>query len=194
MLISSLGIDLDIYKIGDTIQMAGAVYNGEGRTILCLFPGEKVEKVEVMEMTSDEWKTFIRQTDLLETEIIEHSKDGTTTKAIVRKSQRQIDTVVQWKVFRRDGYTCRYCGADDVPLTVDHLVTWETGGPTVEENLLTCCKADNKTRGRLSYAEWLEHPYYKKVSARLTEVERERNRKLLDTLPGIPRIQSKRSR
>jgi hypothetical protein len=56
--------EIDIYKIGDTIQMAGAIYNGEGRTILCLYPGEKVEKVEVMEMTLDEWKTFLRQTDL----------------------------------------------------------------------------------------------------------------------------------
>jgi len=160
--------DLRLHAIGDTIQLVGAIYEGEGRTLLCFFP-EHTDATphEVLEMSPDEWKLFIRQTDLLETEILQKAADGAVTKAIVRKSQRHIDTVMQWRVFKRDGYACRYCNNADVPLTVDHLVLWEEGGPTIPENLVSACKKCNKTRGNLSYAEWLNHPYYKQVSKKL---------------------------
>lgn len=187
--------DLDVYAIGDTIQIAGAIYSGEGKTFLCLFPGEKVDlPQEVLEMSLDEWKQFLFQTDVLEVEIIEKAADGTLAKAIVRKSQRQIDNHVQWAVWRRDKYRCRYCGKDDVPLTVDHLVVWEEGGPSVPENLLSCCKHCNKVRGNLEFTRWLEHPHFKRVSAALTTDQRTALWEIADTLPNIPRYMNKRSR
>ena len=70
--------------------------------------GAEAQKI-VWEDTED-WKKVLRQTDLLETEVLALSEDGKLTKAILRKSQRQIEARISWNVFRRDGYRCRYCG------------------------------------------------------------------------------------
>ncbi len=102
------------------------------------------------------------QTDVVETSVID--PDNYPQRIIVRKSQRQMDSKVQWDVFRRDNFVCRYCGANNVPLTVDHIMTWESGGPTIVENLVSACKKCNKTRGNTAYGDWLESDYYKKVS------------------------------
>lgn len=204
--------DLNILDIGNNIQLAGAVYIGNGKLYLTMFPDEAGElndsfetcswvqstgehlDIESLNMTQEEWETFLRQTDLLETQGLVKAENGSVEKAILRKSSRQIDQGVSWKVFRRDGYSCRYCRADDVPLTVDHLVCWEEGGPSTEANLVAACRKCNKTRGNTPYTQWLEHPYYKKVSQNLTEGEREANMKLASTLDSIPRHYAKRSR
>ena len=174
--------ELNLLSVGHTINLVGAVYSGEGKMLLALFPEDQGEiktrdgeapaffqetsgvSIETLEMDTADWERFLRQTDLLETEVLTKASDGTLAKAILRKSQRQIDTNVQWKVWRRDKFSCVYCGKDDVPLTVDHLVTWEVGGPSVEANLVTADRPCNKARGNLSYADWLRHPHYLKVS------------------------------
>lgn len=187
--------DLDIHAIGDTIQLTGVIYASADTAYLCYFPKEDDDlPTQVLKMNEDDWKAFIRQTDLLEVEILEKAEDGTITKAILRKSQRQIDQVVSWNVFRRDGYRCRYCGRNNVPLTVDHLVTWEEGGPTVEDNLVSACKKCNKTRGRTEYAAWLASKDYRKVSERLTPADHAANQALVPTLDAIPRVTHIRSR
>lgn len=202
--------ELNLLSIGNTIQLAGAAFVGEGKLLLCLFPedsgaiysgqgqvlfddGEEKE-VHVLDMDSDDWAKFLRQTDILEVEVLQKASDGKLAKAILRKSARQIEAKVSWQVFRRDGYACRYCGRDDVPLTIDHLVLWEEGGPSIPANLVAADKRCNKTRGNLSYEQWLEHPYYQRVSAALTEEQRNANRRLVETLAKIPRVVNKRSR
>ncbi|WP_212636678.1 HNH endonuclease, partial [Salmonella enterica] len=55
---------------------------------------------------------------------------------ILRKNQRILDQKIAWEVYRRDKYKCRYCGIDNVPLTVDHIITWESGGATHADNLM----------------------------------------------------------
>lgn len=200
--------DLNIHDIGNTIQLEGAIFVGNGKVFLCMFPGshgniEDVEgndctefvtaqgeelTAEALNMTDEEWNTFFRQTDLLETEVLSRSSDGKLAKIVLRKSQRNIAQEVSWRVYKRDGYKCRYCGKDDVPLTVDHLVLWEEGGPSTEANLVAADKTCNRKRGNLPYEQWLEHPYYKRVSQNLTEEQREANRKLAATLKDIPRM------
>jgi len=183
---------LDLLKVGNTIQLVGAVWAGEGEVYLCMFPSEHGEvlsgEVHVLNMTREQWQQFLRQTDILEAEVLAQAADGTVTKAILRKSARQISQHISWEVFRRDGYACRYCGKDTVPLTVDHLVTWEMCGPSVPENLVSSCKKCNKVRGDKPYAEWLQHDYYQKVSQNLSALTRQDNEALLDTLDDIPRM------
>lgn len=207
--------DINLLSIGHTIQMAGAIYVGEGKAYLAMFPdeqsrisvrqydyetillsseGEEVAEVESLLMDTAEWQAFLRQTDLLETEVSLKAANGTIEKAILRKSQRQVEQGVSWKVFKRDGYACCYCANNDVPLTVDHLVTWESGGPSTVENLVSACRKCNKTRGELDYPSWLQHPFYKKVSQNLSEATRQANLKLVETLDAIPRLVHKRSR
>lgn len=94
---------------------------------------------------------------------------------------------VVWDVYRRDGFLCSYCGAGDVPLTVDHIVLWEQGGPSTRDNLLTSCKKCNKTRGNMSFEEWLESDHYKRVSRGLSEMNRVANEDARNRLPSIKR-------
>lgn len=202
--------DVDLLKFGHTTQLAGAVYAGEGRLWLAMFPDEHGEvsdeasftskaygppfEINTLNMNLEEWVCFLEQTDTLATEVLARGADGTPAKAIVRKSQRQISQGVSWAVYRRADYKCEYCGADDVPLTVDHLVLWEQGGPSVEANLSSACRKCNKTRGNLEYAAWLQSPYYLKVSRRLDPRVRAENERRLTTLDGISRVQQQRSR
>jgi 5-methylcytosine-specific restriction endonuclease McrA len=182
--------DIKLTAIGDTIQMVGAVYAGEGESYICLFP-EDAEAAKlhqhILEMDAEDWKVFLRQTDLMETEVLTRASDGTLAKAMLRKSSRSVEQVINWNCFRRDNYTCRYCGNNRIPLTVDHLVRWEEGGPSIEANMLSSCKKCNKTRGDKPYVLWLQHDYYLKVSRNLSEEVRAANLALVPTLTDIPR-------
>jgi hypothetical protein len=180
--------DLPRLALGHTIQLAGAIWSGEGKNYLCFLPDEEEAlPLEIVTLTQEEWEEFLLQTDLLNVEAQVLDEAGKVVKAIVRKSQRQISQNVSWEVFRRDAYHCRYCGRGDVPLTVDHLVLWEEGGPSVPANLVSSCKKCNKTRGNTPYAEWLNHPYYKRVSQDLSRATIAQNLALVPTLATIPR-------
>lgn len=194
--------EIDVLSIGNTVQLAGAVYVGDGAMLLAMFPEDAGEvsrgaafqsqsaqeiPVHVLNMTTEDWQVFLRQTDVMETEVLARAADGSLVKAVMRKSQRQIDQSVSWQVFRRDGYRCRYCGKDDVPLTVDHVVLWEDGGPSVPENLVSACRKCNRTRGNTPYAEWLRGRYYVGLSGPRGPDLSSRNEDVLPTIPDIPR-------
>lgn len=184
--------DLNIYEVGTTRQIVGVIYAGEGQQLLCYFPdGNDGSPLEPMEMSVAEWERFVKQTDAVEVEAIEQAADGKLTKVILRKSARVITQGVNWTVFKRDHYRCRYCGKEGgdngLVLTVDHLVLWEKMGPSTAENLLTACKKCNKVRGNTEYEDWLQSPYYKQVSRGLPAAIVERNQRVTGTLAGIPR-------
>lgn len=200
--------EIDLLKIGNTIQIAGAVYVGEGQVILAMFPEERGAlskgasfegtegslSVECLDMDLADWTRFLLQTDVLETQILEKASDGKIAKAVVRKSQRMISQEVSWAVYKRDKYRCRYCGADSTPLTVDHLVLWEEGGPSIEANLLSACRKCNRVRGNTQYAAWLEHPRYRATAKNLDAATRQANLDLIPTLDAIPRSIHQRTR
>ena len=126
--------------------------------------------------------------------VVEKASDGVLAKVVVRKSARQVDQATSWRVFKRAGYRCEYCGKDDVPLTVDHVITWESGGPTTDENLKSSCRKCNKTRGNLPYEEWLRSKHYLVVSKGLSPEVRAANAALVDRLADIPLVKNIRSR
>ena len=196
--------EVPIHRWGNEIAIAGMIYRDPQNNTLFsfMFPEEAVSaddlktlQTSVENLTHDQWNKLILQTDQLETEIMTPDENGKLRKVIVRKSTRQISQEISWKVYRRDGYRCRYCGNDKVPLTVDHLVLWEEGGPSIEENLTTACKKCNKTRGNMQYADWLNHPYYRKVSKEgLNEMQRQKNIGDSMRLQMIPRFVNVKSR
>ncbi|GAB4503651.1 MAG: HNH endonuclease [Anaerolineales bacterium] len=51
------------------------------------------------------------------------------------------------EVFRRDNYTCQYCGRRDLPLTVDHVLPKHMGGEHIWTNVVTACPACNHRKG-----------------------------------------------
>jgi 5-methylcytosine-specific restriction endonuclease McrA len=55
------------------------------------------------------------------------------------------------EVFRRDNYTCQYCGRRDTSLTVDHILPKHLGGQHMWTNVVAACPGCNhrKRRARL---------------------------------------------
>jgi len=53
---------------------------------------------------------------------------------------------LRFEVFKRDYFTCRYCGAQppDVVLVVDHVLPIASGGSNTLDNLITACAACNQ--------------------------------------------------
>lgn len=75
-------------------------------------------------------------------------------KAVVRKAERQIDEAIKWAVYKRDNYTCVYCGISGIPMTVDHYLAQALGGITTPDNLKTSCRKCNKLKANKTIAEW----------------------------------------
>lgn len=180
--------DLNIHDIGSSIQIAGTIWSGKGIQFVTLFPGkdEDFSQLKTLPMNLQEWEQFLHQTDILETEILARDPDSSQiVKAVVRKTQRSIDAYMQWEVFRRDNYSCRYCQRTGIPLTVDHIDLWENGGATIPENLLSACRSCNKDRGRMEYADWLKSPVYFKKSLGLTVAQQKANSDILQNLDHL---------
>jgi len=51
------------------------------------------------------------------------------------------------EIFRRDHYTCQYCGKPNARLTLDHIIPRHMGGLHTWENLVTACPACNLRKG-----------------------------------------------
>ena len=61
------------------------------------------------------------------------------------RGQRTAGLALRFAVFRRDSYSCQYCGrrAPEFPLHVDHIIPWSRGGRTELANLRTACNECN---------------------------------------------------
>lgn len=198
--------DFDLTKVGQEVQLVGAIWSGENKTYLFYFPEYGPTRVRLganmteipypqeVETTDEDWKALMVQSDMVETEVLAKAEDGELVKAIVRKCNRNVDQTITWNVFRRDGFKCRYCGNNKVPMTIDHLVLWEDGGPTIERNLLTSCRKCNKTRGRMKYGEWMNSKAFREMSSNLSDDERVELRMIEGTLDAIPRVYNIKSR
>jgi len=57
------------------------------------------------------------------------------------------------ELFRRDDYTCQYCGRRTSKLTMDHVVPRYRGGEYTWENLVSACPACNRRKGGRSVAQ-----------------------------------------
>jgi hypothetical protein len=176
--------NLNLIDFGNTVLLAGGIFSDQENNLHAIvLPGVEETEIGFIAPTHDEWKELVRQTDL---KVVEVTQGEKLPKAIVRKCERSIENRIKWKVFKRDRYRCRYCGNDDTPLTVDHLVLWEDLGPSTEENLVSCCSKCNKMRGNTKYEEWLNSDKYKIRSKDLLETVDELNRDLIPTLKDIP--------
>jgi hypothetical protein len=188
---SEVGIDdIELLEVGHSIHLSGVMLTDvkKDQIFLVPFPDQdsRCRILSTLVLSEDDWKAVLRQTDIMEREVL--AKDGSgLKKAILRKTTRQIEGRISWNVYRRDKYKCRYCGRDDVPLTVDHLVLWEEGGPSIEENLVSACKKCNKKRGNMQYKDWIEYSYYLEKAKNVSEYFRNLNLGLADTLDDIPR-------
>ena len=65
---------------------------------------------------------------------------------IVRRPYPRVK-LTRREIFRRDNYTCQYCGRKSSRLTIDHVVPRERGGRTVWTNVVTACPECNQRKG-----------------------------------------------
>jgi 5-methylcytosine-specific restriction endonuclease McrA len=51
------------------------------------------------------------------------------------------------EVFRRDNYTCQYCGKKTSDLTIDHVIPRHMGGRHIWNNVVAACPVCNHRKG-----------------------------------------------
>ncbi|GAP20064.1 HNH endonuclease [Leptolinea tardivitalis] len=51
------------------------------------------------------------------------------------------------EVFRRDNYTCQYCGKHSTTLTIDHVIPRHQGGSHTWTNVVAACASCNHHKG-----------------------------------------------
>lgn len=57
-----------------------------------------------------------------------------------------VSTFSKRNVFKRDKYTCQYCGTQGRDLTIDHVKPKSKGGESVWKNVVTACEPCNKKK------------------------------------------------
>jgi len=174
------------------IQIKGLILSdGSDEEYHFYLPSDDTETTETtihsLKLGIDDWLKVFDRMDKRETECLAVDETGNLTKIMIRKSERHIAEGIRWRVFARDGYTCQYCLRKGIPMTVDHLVTWTAGGPTIDENLLTSCRKCNQIRADMPFAEWLQSNKYQKRSKDVSSELRERLLRLSETLDDIPK-------
>lgn len=67
----------------------------------------------------------------------------------MQNKRRAISKKTRFEVFKRDAFTCQYCGAHPpgVLLHVDHILAVAAGGTNAVDNLLTACEPCNLGKG-----------------------------------------------
>jgi 5-methylcytosine-specific restriction endonuclease McrA len=63
------------------------------------------------------------------------------------KRPRPVVKLNKQEIFRRDGFTCQYCGTRPTRPTLDHVVPRHLGGTHTWENLVTACPSCNLRKG-----------------------------------------------
>ena len=87
--------------------------------------------------------------------------------------RRGIGKKTRFEVFKRDKFTCQYCGrmAPDVILEVDHIKPVAEGGTNKMINLITSCRDCNRGKGKVRLSDDTE---IKKQQEQLAELAEKR--------------------
>lgn len=84
-----------------------------------------------------------------------HFLDGKPWSA-AKKHHRVQRQSVEAKLLARDGITCFYCGVeftDEIPPTLEHILSIAHGGTNNIENLCLCCEPCNVAAGNLAIVD-----------------------------------------
>lgn len=148
---------------GNRFQIRGVVVGDGDTEFNLLLPYEyTADEAVTLGLSTEDWLNFLKYSD--NPQIVVTDEHREIVKAIFRKSARQIEEIVRFRVYKRDNYTCQYCSAGNRPLTLDHYLCQELGGATVMENLKTACRPCNKAKANKSVLEW--EKYRKKKGLR----------------------------
>ncbi|MHC1741331.1 MAG: HNH endonuclease [Anaerolineaceae bacterium] len=66
---------------------------------------------------------------------------------------RPVVHLAKREIFRRDNFTCQYCGKNTPVLTIDHVVPRHLGGKHEWKNVVAACPACNHRKGGRQLSE-----------------------------------------
>ena len=99
--------------------------------------------------------------------------------------RKPISSKIRFEVFKRDSFTCQYCGrsAPNVVLEVDHITPVNGGGGNEMANLITACHDCNRGKGAIPLnIVAREYKYPKHDGGKPTSIWEQRLVKLLNEL------------
>lgn len=62
-----------------------------------------------------------------------------------KQAKRQNVSVLKWKIFKRDNFTCQKCGSQEL-LELDHIIPFSKNGKDNESNYQTLCQECNRKK------------------------------------------------
>ena len=65
---------------------------------------------------------------------------------MVRRPHRTERKLTRFEIFKRDRYTCQYCGKETRQLTLDHVIPRYRGGQHSWENVVSACVHCNRRK------------------------------------------------
>jgi hypothetical protein len=71
------------------------------------------------------------------------------------RERRSIAADLRMTIFKRDNFTCHYCGTRGERLECDHVIPVSRGGTDDIWNLVTACRPCNRSKGAKTIEEWL---------------------------------------
>lgn len=89
---------------------------------------------------------------------------------------RSLSKKIRFEVFKRDEFTCRYCGKGTTAgavLEVDHVIPVVEGGPNITENLVTACFDCNRGKGKTILSEKNPALLSRKDLKKMIQIQRE---------------------
>jgi len=104
------------------------------RRALCLLLGEKASLVE-----NGRGYIYTANAAFPQPSVIRLNHQITRPRPQVKLTRRE--------VFRRDQFTCQYCGKKTGNLTIDHVLPRHLGGMQTWSNVVTACSACNHRKG-----------------------------------------------
>lgn len=63
-------------------------------------------------------------------------------------------SIIRLRIFKRDNFTCTYCGTRGGPLECDHMIPVCQGGSSDDDNLTTACFPCNREKGPRTVEQW----------------------------------------
>lgn len=158
--------EFDPKKIGGSVHLVGTVWKdyASGEIYIApLWTDLNINHGNLNLIEADHFDNIkiINEAWLLEAKRNEGFQ-GRATKVALIRAQKQVEPRLMWQVYRRDKYTCVYCGDSENAMTYDHYVPRSLGGPTNVENGRTACKNCNLLKGDMKPEDWL-------ISDRLNE-------------------------
>lgn len=87
----------------------------------------------------------------------------------ISQGKQKISDHTRWTCWRRDNFTCVYCGMWGDKLTLDHVIPEEQGGDLSVENLVTACGKCNNRKAAMSREDFEKTEWLKKKKEKVRQ-------------------------